>query len=59
MVFPDSYDVTGRGKFKRARPGKAHLNTGVPRARLVRLGKTTYSHRTQRNMLKKLLPYAF
>ncbi|CAG8826638.1 19607_t:CDS:2, partial [Racocetra persica] len=29
--------VTGRGKFKRARSGKAHLNTGVPRARLVRL----------------------
>ncbi|CAG8462036.1 22350_t:CDS:2 [Cetraspora pellucida] len=26
--------VTGRGKFKRARAGKAHLNTGVSRARL-------------------------
>ncbi|CAG8454543.1 5302_t:CDS:2 [Cetraspora pellucida] len=51
--------VTGRGKFKRARAGKAHLNTGVPRARLVRLGKAAYSHRTQRNELKKLLPYAF
>ncbi|CAG8807236.1 362_t:CDS:2, partial [Gigaspora rosea] len=33
--------VTGRGKFKRARPGKAHLNTGVSRAHLVRLRKTT------------------
>ncbi|CAG8510404.1 7601_t:CDS:2 [Scutellospora calospora] len=51
--------VTGRGKFKRARPGKAHLNTGVSRAHLLRLRKTAYSHRTQRDQLKKLLPYAF
>ncbi|CAG8722647.1 12199_t:CDS:1, partial [Dentiscutata erythropus] len=51
--------VTGRGKFKRARSGKAHLNTGVPRARLLRLRKAAYSHKTQRDRLKKLLPYAF
>ncbi|KAF0471628.1 ribosomal protein L35 [Gigaspora margarita] len=51
--------VTGHGKFKRARPGKAHLNTGVSRAHLLRLRKTAYSHRTQRNRLRKLLPYAF
>jgi len=52
------FRILGNGKFKRFKAGKRHLNTGVSRSKIRRLSNPVYSHPSQMNHLKKLMPYA-
>jgi ribosomal protein L35 len=47
----------GSDIFKRARPGKNHLNTGKDRDTIRKLKRTAYTHGSQIGLLKKFLPY--
>ncbi|GBC00176.1 hypothetical protein RclHR1_03780005 [Rhizophagus clarus] len=52
------FRVLRNGKFKRFKAGKRHLNTGVSRSKIRFLSNPAYSHPSQMNHLKKLMPYA-
>ncbi|RIA98617.1 hypothetical protein C1645_749381 [Glomus cerebriforme] len=52
------FRILGNGKFKRFKAGKRHLNTGVSRSKIRRLSNPAFSHPSQMNHLKKLMPYA-
>jgi ribosomal protein L35 len=47
----------GDGSFKRKKSGKAHLNTGTPKRKLLELRQPAYTNTTQSNFVRKLIPY--
>ncbi len=53
------FKVTGKGKVKRMRANKSHLNEEKPAKRKRRLRRPTVLKKEELKRVKRLLPYAF
>ena len=53
------FKVTARGKLKRRKANKSHLNEEKPARRKRRLRKPTILCKEEAKRVKRLLPYAF
>ncbi len=51
------FKVTGTGKVKRKKAGKAHILTKKTSKRKRNLGKDTTVDKTQEKKVKKMIPY--